>query len=57
MCLKGTVQSLETELIEAGFDGEQLLEGALSDHRGLLTKVVLKNLRTNYHLPYTKYHK
>ncbi len=42
MCLKGSVRSLETELIETGFDGEQFLEDALSDHRGLLTRVLLK---------------
>lgn len=44
MCLKGSVQSMSTELIETGYDAEFFSADALSDHRGLLTKIVLDTL-------------
>lgn len=41
MSLKGSVRSLETSLIDTGFDAEILSQGALTDHRGLLTQIHL----------------
>ncbi len=41
MSLKGSVLSIETKLIDTGFDAESFSEEALTDHRGLLTHIHL----------------
>ncbi len=41
MALKGSVRSLETDLIETGYIAEDFKEEALSDHKGLLSRITL----------------
>lgn len=41
MILKGSARSIRTTLIETGFDPEIYQEGALSDHAGLLSEIVV----------------
>jgi endonuclease/exonuclease/phosphatase family metal-dependent hydrolase len=41
MALKGSVLSLQTELVETGYNAELFKEKALSDHKGLLSTVTL----------------
>ena len=38
---KGTAKKIETILVETGYDAKQLKKEALSDHKGLLSRITL----------------